>query len=487
MTEKTTIRSASRHRVTLLSLSVICFASAATLSITKLNWEMVPSISPLLAALGAACCVPLLVALLRRTGDVFEPVYIFALTNLVYFVIVPLELIQDRNRLVVFGVDYNSELPKVLFMALLSVIGFYIGYYVAGGYNTNQLKAHTPLGQTVLRSAHNWSIGLLIFFTTAVALWIVVARIPLRTLWVFGNVAYLDWKCTSSGPSIGYLYGSREAIPACLLLTLATRSSRRWGAMALALIIVISVIFAGMGSRSRVLLLVLSLYIFYYLERQRRPSWISMLVVASVLFYVVIGGLGFYRTRVDQNVPVLGQDAYTVAEAWDILVNSSELVRASAVVTRWVPALSGYRWGRDFLQILVAPIPRFMWPGKSMFVSEDLTDFWWTGAAPPMWSVFYVNFGPVGVLLGMILLGLLSRQIYRTHLQNPESSIAQVALALYLPLLLKIYGRGHASLIFYNVVRVYLPLILISFLVRRWQQFETNRQQVSLQGTHTFT
>jgi oligosaccharide repeat unit polymerase len=417
--------------------------------------------------------VPVIPVLLGRELDLFEPVYLFALVSFVYFFWAPLQLQINNASVIAEGIRYDAVMPSVLFYSLLAIIGFYTGYYVYRG-ALRSAPVYNKLSTATMTKVRRVSLLMLVFFAGLVAIWVYVARIPLSALWVLGDAWYLDWKAQSSGPNIAYLYGAREAIPACLLLVVASRSSKRWHPLMVIVIVAASILFAGMGSRSRVLLVILSIFFFYYLERNKRPRWITIIAVAALLFFFVIGGIGFYRSR----TAAIGENPFTAADAVDTFNESTQLIRAAAIVVRWVPSLTdGYLWGQSLLNVLVMPIPRALWPGKAEFGELlELTDYFWTGAAPPMWTIFYTNFSVPGILVGMMILGIISRGVYLHHANRPDDKLAQIILALYLPLLLKILGRGHTSLIFYNVVRVYLPIVVVYFLVRRWGGMEAAKR-----------
>jgi oligosaccharide repeat unit polymerase len=266
----------------------------------------------------------------------------------------------------------------------------------------------------------------------------------------------------------------REAIPACLLLLIGLRSKRSWPFAVLLLLAATLIFFAGSGARFRVLLLVVSIGIFYYLERRTRPRLWQMVLAALVLFYFVVGGIGFYRGSISDagrlRGRAVGQDMLTVNDAWDVMLDSSQIAVSSAMLIRVVPTYQPYFGGSSFLNVFTQPVPRFLWPEKPVTVGEDFfAQLWPPGTTIPFWALFYLNFGPVGVIPGMVIWGWVSRLIYNAYLRRPWDPIFQTQLAIYWPFVIHMYGRGGDNFAFnvYGLVSVLLPVWLALYVRRR--------------------
>jgi oligosaccharide repeat unit polymerase len=442
------------------------------------------------AFLSAACLAPAVVALVRRRFDLFEPIYAFALSTMVYFVFVPAVQLS-QNSFTLLGVDYSANINQVTVLAFLALVGFSMGYY----WRNSKRFASAPSQEGA--SAHNteqrrylwrWAALLFVGFLGLITLWVVIARIPLATLWIFGEASYGDAWNAAVGPQIGYLYGAREALPACLLLLIAYRSKKRWSVATVLFLILVALFFAGSGARFRVLVLVLSVVIFYYLERSKRPKLWQSLLVAFVVFYFVIGGVGFYRSyAVDADRlrgRSIGQDTLTLNDAWDVMLDSSQIAASTALLVRVVPSHQPYFLGTSFLNFFTQPIPRFLWADKPTAIGQEFFDSLWPpGTTLPFWAIFYLNFGPVAIVPGMIVAGWVSRKIYDAWRFHPDDVLAQVQLAIYWPFLIHMYGRGGDNFAFnvYGLVFVMAPVWIMMFIRRRRQKSAARAEQ-SLQS-----
>lgn len=419
--------------------------------------------------IGVACGIPLIASVFGRKLDIFEPVYAYSVSTFVYFVLVPTILLRN-DGFYLGGVNYRGELARVLLMVIIALAGFYLGYYSFQGRGRTELRISDDLRAFLLR----FSSLLLFGLSSLVVLWLVIAEIPASALWIFGEASYGDAWRLAKGPQIGYLYGAREALPACLLLLVALRSGRRWPPFVLLFLAFIGLFFAGSGARFRLLLLMLSFFMFYYLERGKRPRLLSISIFVGFMFYFVIGAIGFYRSELIQAGRVtgvaVGQDSFGVYQAWDTFVDSSRIVVSTASVLRYVPEQIDFLWGRSFVNFFTQPIPRFLWPGKPSSIGLDFfATIWPPGTTLPFWSLFYLNFGPLGVLLGTAVWGRLSRWIYDLFIRNPDNPFTQMQLALYYPFLIHMYGRGGDNFAFiaYGLVVVLLPVWGVWWVARR--------------------
>lgn len=317
-----------------------------------------------------------------------------------------------------------------------------------------------------LAYARFWSLVMLGFFGSSFFLWIVVGRVPLWSLWIFGEASYGTWSIEAAGPKLGHLYAAQESLPACALLLIATRSKRHWPLALILLLAAITVLFAGLGIRTRILLAVGSAMAFYYLEKDKRPSVWQIILMGFIVFYVIAGAIGYYRGA--GRAP--GQDAFGLAEAWDTFAEGSNIATTTLVYVHWVPVF-GYDWGRSFLQVLLTPIPSALWPDKYLlFGKPAIGEFIAYGAAAPFLITFYVSFGPAGIVFGMALIGWLCHRMYNAYKANPRDPFAQILVALLWAYLFHVYGRHSVTLIVYGVVYVFAPVWIVRWLVTKRQR-----------------
>ena len=112
-------------------------------------------------------------------------------------------------------------------------------------------------------------------------------------------------------------------------------------------------------------------------------------------------------------------------------------------------------------------IPRFVWPDKpavsdARAYSDLYFNFGENSFAITVFGDLVRNFGPIGIPLGMLLLGIFLRVIYQVLIDTPEPRIWKKAA--YYPLLIMAHYEGFYSSIFPNTIRV-LSVLIVSLLI----------------------
>lgn len=435
----------------------------------------------LLVILGLVCLVPGLLAWFKGSLDIFEPVYSMAISTFMYFCL-QVVFVRYDEAFNLRGLDYQSEIPKITILAMLALLGFYVGYYRPIR-PSEQSSEKTELDQNELAEMHRYAKLIFGLFFALVVLWIVIGRIPLWTLWIFGEADYGAPFQYGTGPMIGYLFGARNSLPACILLLLATVPSRRWSPIYLLILVAVTIFTMGLGGRWLLFLTLGSVWILFHLKDNKRPSARQLALIGSVAL-LLTGYVGYYRGR-DR---ALGQDDLDWKAMRQAVVYSSHQIVPSAVYVRWIPDRIPYDWGVPYLAILTQPIPRFLWPDKDVFfarlfgqprtASESLESVLPRGGtARLLWVSLYTSFGPLGVTLGMALFGWLSHNVYAAYQRRPHFLLPQIYLALFWFFLFLAYGRGNARQIMVGTVTVFAPVWIFHWLVS--QRYRVPNQAAS--------
>jgi hypothetical protein len=184
------------------------------------------------------------------------------------------------------------------------------------------------------------------------------------------------------------------------------------------------------------------------------------------------------RARADERGVIGAVKAGLTASA-----NRSATLDLFADVTRRTPSDIPYLNGNTYLSLVGAFVPRVLWPGKpsknlgQMFGhryqylhSRDFS----TSINLPFLIEFYVNFGELGVILGMFLVGIIYAVL--DHLLNRRGqSVVRIVMgmAILVPML---DLDSDFSLIFGGVV---LDLVAFAIVLRfLWQQMPRGRRSV---------
>ena len=277
-------------------------------------------------------------------------------------------------------------------------------------------------------------------------------------------------------------------------------AERRTGAFYLILAVVIAFIpirLALLASRAGLFISVIPIAMaFGYSGRKLRPRMalvFGSLVVVAVFIGAVYGTafrnikgseakvnagdyVGLVADTVDyiatQNTLSLAGDSLQALA--DRIDNLSSLAVVVANYEKLAPYEASYGLQNNIMNdAMTSLVPRFVWadkPGTSdaRAYSDLYFNYGENSFAITPFGDLLRNFGPIGVPLGMILLGVYLRLIYRLLIETPSPAIWKKVA--YYPLLTAISYEGFYATILPGVIRtifvVVLSLLVCRFLIR---------------------
>ena len=137
----------------------------------------------------------------------------------------------------------------------------------------------------------------------------------------------------------------------------------------------------------------------------------------------------------------------------------------TSVIVRETPQIVPYQNGRTVALIFIAPIPRALWPGKPDFtVGQWVTDAYSHGldtrTAPTQVGELYFNFGWLGVLGGMLVLGTLIRVMSET-MTGERATAASMLVAIVVLYYFCTKFESAIAKQYANVLFAVVPLLLL--------------------------
>lgn len=124
----------------------------------------------------------------------------------------------------------------------------------------------------------------------------------------------------------------------------------------------------------------------------------------------------------------------------------------------------GYAAGRHLLSAVLFFVPRSVWPDKATIASADVAThagYSFTNLSLPIHAELYLQFGVVGLVVGMLLLGILASRVDSAWLLAPLSKWAMLAPLVSMAMFGILRGPLGAQ------VPAYLPAILILLVAVR--------------------
>lgn len=167
-----------------------------------------------------------------------------------------------------------------------------------------------------------------------------------------------------------------------------------------------------------------------------RLLFLGSLIIGATLLLLFLGatrGRRFYGD-VGGNYEVLSAENFKDFVG-GITINYE--VAEFAVVQ--VPASHPYLWGSGFVPAFTFLIPRAIWPEKPVSTGFYLTTIWYhtnkpdNNLAQTIVAEWYTNFGYIGVVLGMLLIGILVRAFNTFMRRETNNNVLWPAWLLIMP------------------------------------------------------
>lgn len=185
---------------------------------------------------------------------------------------------------------------------------------------------------------------------------------------------------------------------------------------------------------------------------------------AGDYFGQVMATLDYLSTK-DLNV-ILTQNASALAERID---NLSSLAVVVANYEKLAPYEASYNLENNITNDLYTSlIPRFVWADKpptsdARAYSDLYFNYSENSFAISPFGDLLRNFGPVGVPLGMLILGIYMRVVYSSLIDTPNPALWKKVA--YFPLLTVVSYEGFYAVFFPSIIRTLFVLVISLFLV----------------------
>lgn len=350
--------------------------------------------------------------------DPFEPIWFFLLTagwTLSYPVVMFLNGSYKFRFLVLNENEAELLVIQSTLLLVLAYLSAGLGYY--NGKIGRRISFNLPKFSSSWSEERAWAVIIVVSIISVISYYWVLQRtggflvllnsLGLRAELLAGNV-YLQ------------VLAQMIVLPLTLMVVTTRRPLRHpifWVLLVGAVIINWS-----FGSRTNVFFwtIVPVLISFHYYHK--RLSWRMFLFAGLVAVFVSTVML---QMRVPQRQSTALYELDNIATNLDwsaatgnFLDERSVFFDLQAWVLYHVPNSETPWYGKNYLQVLIAPIPRALWPDKPVGFTESgllgrmVLGERFYGLPPDLPALFYLNFLLPGVLIGMFLVGLWHRAIY---------------------------------------------------------------------------
>ena len=403
--------------------------------------------------LSALLLLPWIGAALCRRVDVLSPVLLFTVYVFIGYVLpVPAFLagVDPVSTLWVndYG-DFERSLRHALWVTIAGVIGFYLGYAA-----TRDLipSVRVPVRSEVPQWRDKRLLGMSILYVASGLLLfsIGVALVGGPTELLFG----LSSRVTLSAGLNYFFYSINLLLVVSLVWWARALSEQRLPPVSFWIYTVSAVALAALqGSKVILFFFTLTMILVYHVMRRRvSPARLAVLVV------VLVPVLSLYTIYIREYV-VLGElRSIESTEGWlsflwllvtrEFASNFVQLQALTLVVDR-VPDVLEFQHGRTLLAMLTIAVPSSWYPEKYLTAPGVFTlaidpDRWvreGTTLPPGLIGEMYMNFGTIGVVLGLLCFGA-GFGLIRRAVKRRGSDPATVVLYTISVAMLAHYIRG---------------------------------------------
>jgi len=329
--------------------------------------------------------------------DIFSPLYIFPLAYVFYLFIG--SLLQD---------EYIIS-SQQWFYYLLGLICFSVGCAI-------------PLLKSMVWKQENgegkkkWDGRRLLVTTVAIFCVAVVARsliylksgIPLLSKDIFAT--RLD---VSASGYLGEIAMSTEIV---FMVSVAGLILFKKYRLPFAGLLILSFVLALLsGTRTSLIRqLVPGIVLFHYIVKKISMKAVAFLVLISLVFIGSMNLLRVYRVWGSATLDDLAQRNYKPAFYWVYFVfrDFKHGPEGFARVLEMIPSQYGYQWGKLHLAPFLMPFPGNQPPPGVILKDMAGLEFVGVGMAATMLAAQYADFGLVGIMVGMFLVGIVYEHVY---------------------------------------------------------------------------
>lgn len=169
-----------------------------------------------------------------------------------------------------------------------------------------------------------------------------------------------------------------------------------------------------------------------------------------------------------------GKDGFTLQKFLAPLESDLSTYRTFYSMVERYPFQYEYLLGKTFLYTVILFIPRVLWKGKPDNPVRDMIEHSLnksariSGTAVANLGEFYANFGIMGIVFFMFLLGwiaaALKKMIFRESKESGHADIGLVMYSIMYPLFFQWIARGNFSGNFYMTIFSFLPVIMLRMI-----------------------
>lgn len=410
--------------------------------------------------------IAILLRHMRRPISLFEPYTMVTLVYVLVYHVAPIFQFSAGNT-ARYGVDAMPQTVEAVALVIAGHFFFTLAYGFVG-----RKKAEGVLPSMYREPTDKRRLAKIAYIVFAVcyalAVYYQIGR-GFSLIYIMSGGLAGEQSGTVGESSLMFLSYFRYACVGAWAVAFAYGQNRM--AKIITFVMLLAIVFFS-GTRAAILVPILVPIVIHYIQKGKAPALASLGIAAGllVLLFAVMqvarGGVAA-GTGFDIGGSTL-DDLFSpfYAEIDDFKVFYS--------ILGVVPERHGFLYGSQMiLYSLVLLIPRAVWPGKPTPQIYDIVSATYgnqaviNGVAYPNLGEYYVEFGIVGVVVCMFILGLLCRYARNLYIKRQGLSLSLVLYSLIYGALFQIVIRGYMPQNFTMMLFLLVPVILIAIINKR--------------------
>lgn len=230
-------------------------------------------------------------------------------------------------------------------------------------------------------------------------------------------------------------------------------------------------------SSSRAAIIAIFLYVFFAYHTFKKPLKISNLIYILMLVLFILTFFGGLRAVSQGQADGLG-DIFNLDRVLEAVLKNRNLLDVSKTgyIIENIPEKLDFQYGSTLLAWLVGFVPRSLWEqkpaislgpliGKAIY-DDPSTRI--TGTPPGFIAELYLNFGYLGIIVGMAILGAFVRVVQFTfseELQNKNIFASMVYFFVIFNFSFRLFSGNFSSIMLKTITEV-VSIYILSFFIK---------------------
>lgn len=414
-----------------------------------------------------------------KNNGIFCPPIFFSFLIILGFVIpYPLvEFMGDLNPYYLFWPyaynNYEDSMNKSLFIALLSLWLFFIGFRIAMRMKFSN-NAVIKTNDYTLSIKNKTFLPFTILIGFICLLFIIISFIKAGGIGIYfaGNENRVE---ALEGKNIFAL--AQNSFAGIFILWYYINVNKKSAFFKFAFGLTAFVFLLITNSKSPLFVLLISIFIIHYYRVKKIGFFNVFYISISFILCLISWELFFREFLVVGEVVTVGKDL-TIFENillkfGDFFIGNFMQLQTTSIIVDSYPNNFNYLNGSSLLMVVLIFLPRTLFPNKPFTAAGDLTLSIWpekfrfngTTMPPGFLGELYMNFSWFGVFLGTILVGFIYGFLWKRFVESPNDLSNSIASVISISLMLHFF-RGEFSSPFVLGFFFYFPIFFNKYLIK---------------------